>query len=246
MNTSEKVKNELQLLVNEIQSLLKLSSKIDDILKFGKAYQDWYSRALKIVELLGYDRLDEFRNYYLIDPKRKSFSVSSYSIQDYIKGLGAAEDYSGTPRWDIHNTVSILVYNQFHILESLQSRIDSILEDVKGHLHTEIQDDELKESIKLLKVNYRAAGALAGVILERHLQRVATNHNIKLSKKNPTITDLNDPLKNATIYDTPTWRKIQYLADVRNICSHQKDTEPTKEQVQELVEGVNSIIKNIF
>lgn len=92
----------------------------------------------------------------------------------------------------------------------------------------------------------RAAGALAGVILERHLQRVAINHEIKISKKNPTISDLNDPLKVDGIYDIPTWRKIQLMADIRNLCSHQKDSEPNKEQVVELIEGVSTIIKSVF
>jgi hypothetical protein len=42
------------------------------------------------------------------------------------------------------------------------------------------------------------------------------------------------------------WRKVQYLGDIRNLCSHQKDTEPTEEQVKELIDGVNAVIKNIF
>jgi hypothetical protein len=44
-----------------------------------------------------------------------------------------------------------------------------------------------------------------------------TNHSIKISKKEPTITDLNDPLRQADIYDIPKWRKIQQLADIHNI-----------------------------
>ncbi len=121
-----------------------------------------------------------------------------------------------------------------------------MLQDVTGHLFAEIQDSELKAAIKLKKISKRAAGALAGVVLERHLQRVAVNHNISISKRNPTISDLNDPLRNAGIYDQPTWRKIQVFGDIRNLCSHQKDTEPTEEQVTELIDGVNAVIKNIF
>jgi hypothetical protein len=83
-------------------------------------------------------------------------------------------------------------------------------------------------------------------VLERHLQRVAYNHNVTIKKKNPTIAELNDPLKDANVYDTPTWRKIQFLADIRNLCSHNKDKEPSKEQVDELIDGVNLIIKTIF
>ena len=42
------------------------------------------------------------------------------------------------------------------------------------------------------------------------------------------------------------WRKIQLLADIRNDCAHQKTSEPTDEQVDELIAGVNSVIKSVF
>ena len=50
-------------------------------------YQRWYSRASKIVELLGQERLEEFTSYYRIDSKRKTIDVSNYVIQDYLKGI---------------------------------------------------------------------------------------------------------------------------------------------------------------
>lgn len=83
-------------------------------------------------------------------------------------------------------------------------------------------------------------------MLEGHLQRVAANHSVTISKTNPTINDLNDPLKNDGVYDIVTWRKIQHLADIRNYCDHKKDREPTEEEVKELIAGTDSIIKTIF
>jgi hypothetical protein len=136
--------------------------------------------------------------------------------------------------------------NQIQILASLASRIDSVLQDVTGYLFAELQDKELESATQLIKISPRAAGALTGVILERHLQRAAINHGIILKKKNPTIADLNDPLKEKNVYGVPVWRKIQLLADLRNLYSHQKETEPTKEQVKELIDGVNGIIKTVF
>ncbi|MCJ7812556.1 hypothetical protein MUP95_04455, partial [bacterium] len=113
-------------------------------------------------------------------------------------------------------------------------------------LFAELQDSELNAAVQLKKISKRAAGALAGVVLERHLQRIAENHKIVIRKKSPTISDLNDPLKQEGVYDVPTWRKIQLLADIRNLCSHQKESEPTDEQVDELISGVNSVIKSVF
>ena len=147
---------------------------------------------------------------------------------------------------DTHSVARRRVLNQLQILKSLESRIDSILQDVKGHLMADIQDAELKVADQLRKVSLRAAGTLAGVVLEGHLQRVIQNHNITIRKKSPTIADLNDPLKSAGVYDNPTWRKIQLLADIRNLCSHKKEREPTDDEIVELITGVNTVIKSIF
>jgi hypothetical protein len=75
---------------------------------------------------------------------------------------------------------------------------------------------------------------------------VAANHSVTVPKEETTIRDLNDPLKLGKAYDFSTWRKIQLLGDLRNLCSHQRNGDPTKEQVEDLITGVNSIIKSVF
>ena len=244
MATEGEVRKELDSLLAGFDPLLKLATA-KDIVGFGLEYQKWYSRALKLVELLGPDRLEEFRAYYLADPKRKSYDVVTYTIQDFIKGHGATTNAWDKPQWDIYNLVGARLMNQLHILESLSSRLGTVLADVKGHLLAEIEDEELQVATRLLKINIRAAGALTGVVLESHLQRVAENHKIAIGKKNPTISDLNDPLRNAGVYDMPTWRRIQHLADIRNLCDHKKQREPKEEEVQDLIAGVSSVIRNV-
>lgn len=246
MGNKEDIKSELESLLDDKKELLTLTKDVKDIISFGTKYQNWYSRAYKIVEALAPERLPEFVSYYLIDPKRKTTDAGNYVLQDYIKGIGARTDIYDQPLWDINNLAAIRVLNQLQILSSLSSRIESVLQDVTGHLFAELQDAELAAATRLKKISKRAAGALAGVVLERHLQRAADNHKISIGKKYPTISELNDPLKNNGIYDTHIWRKIQLLADIRNLCSHQKSVEPTDEQVDELISGVNSIIKTVF
>ncbi len=171
---------------------------------------------------------------------------TTYVIQDYINGIGPAPDYSGKAPFDELNLTKIRLVNQMQILKAMNSRIGTVLADVRGALLSELEDRELEAARTLRKVSLRAAGALAGVVLERHLQRVAENHQIGIKKKEPTISDLSNPLKEKGVYGIPVWRKIQYLADVRNICSHQKAADPTEEQVTELIEGINAIIKSVF
>lgn len=98
----------------------------------------------------------------------------------------------------------------------------------------------------MLKINVRAAGSLAGVVLENHLQRVMQNHHVTVSKKNPTISEMNNLLKSNEIYDLPTWKKVEYLGSIRNLCSHKKEREPKKQEVEELIAGVNKVIKEVY
>ena len=42
------------------------------------------------------------------------------------------------------------------------------------------------------------------------------------------------------------WKNIQYLGDLRNLCDHSKDREPTNDDVEELINGTSKIIKTVF
>jgi hypothetical protein len=247
MTVIEEIKNELEYLVDQYSPLLGLLKvfESEQILKFGMEYQAWYTRALKLVQSLAPDRIDEFISYYRASSKRKSLNAATYVIQDYVNGYGPAEDIHGRKPFDEMNLTSIRLSNQFQILGSIRSRVGAMLADIRGALLAELEDRELEAARKLLSVSARAAGALSGVVLERHLQRVAESRNVAVKKKNPTISDLNDPLRDAGVYGLVVWRKIQYLTDIRNLCSHQKDVEPTGQQVVELIDGVNSVVKTV-
>lgn len=53
-------------------------------------------------------------------------------------------------------------------------------------------------------------------------------------------------MKENNSIDVPTWRFIQRLGDLRNICGHNKEREPTKEEVEELISGTDKILKTIY
>jgi hypothetical protein len=67
------------------------------------------------------------------------------------------------------------------------------------------------------------------------------NHSIKSRKKHPTIADMNDLLKSDTVIDIPTWRQIQRLGDIRNLCDHNRNREPSQNEVEELIAGVSKV-----
>jgi hypothetical protein len=243
MSKRELIRKELVALYEEGAKLAVAFQKKEEK-QFRYDYQRWYTKALKAVASLAPDRLQEFRRYYEVDPKRKALGYGTYVIQDYIKGVLPSKFY--LPDFDTREQTLTCFFNQLTILMSLTDRIESVLSDIEGELYAELQDSEIVVARQLAKVSLRAAGALMGVVIESHLQKVAFKHGIKVAKKNPTIADFNDPLKAAGVIDTPTWRKISFLADLRNLCSHKKDTEPTKEQVEELIQGAEWLTKNVF
>jgi hypothetical protein len=245
MPTTGDLQKALANLVREGTSLVIAFRKPDgkNDAPFNFDYQKWYTKALPVVRTLATDRYEEFRRYYEADPKRKGLGYGSYVIHDFVKGV-APNKYSH-PNFDTKAQVVNAFLNQIAILSSVVDRLDSVLADIEGRLFADLKDAELATASALLKISPRAAGALAGVVLEAHLQRVATSRGVKIAKKAPTIADLNDPLKQEGVYETATWRKVGYLADLRNLCCHKKGTDPTAEQVVELLEGVNWAIKTV-
>lgn len=220
----------------------KCIKEVGDKIFFNLRYQSWYSRALKILEFSGKDRLQEFKSYYEVNHKRKTIGYGEYYIQDFLMGL-IPTDISG---FDPKKITLQNIINQYSILSSIGDRIDSILADIQTHLLTELQDTELATAKDLLKVNVRSAGVIAGVVLEGYLLSVVNCHQLRISKKHPGLSDFNEVLKNNNIIDTSVWRKISYLSDIRNLCAHNKEKEPTKAEVEEMIEGVNWVTKNVF
>ena len=48
------------------------------------------------------------------------------------------------------------------------------------------------------------------------------------------------------VLDIPSWRQIQRLGDIRNLCVHKKERDPTNDEVEELINGVEKYTKTLF
>lgn len=214
---------------------------------FMSGYQSWYSEACALLRQVMRERLAEFESLYHPDPRRKALGILNYTIRDWWMGLRAStHSYSGERYFLDAETALEKFRTQVGIIDSVNARFDSSLFDIQRLLQADLFDSELDAARELLTKGFvRPSGALAGVVLERHLAQVANDHQLRTRKKHPTISDWNDLLKNAGVIDTPAWRYIQRLADLRNLCGHQKDQEPTKAQVGELLDGCEKMIKTI-
>ena len=264
MNNLEKYQNDLDALIKKGEDMMldmayrhyeetgEITKKQKEDAKklkgvFEDEYQRWFTESSAVIKQLIPDRFVEFEQLYKADPRRKSMESSSYAIQDQLNGIRAGTNSYGDKIFDDFAATTMRFKTQLEILKSVRSRFESTLFDIRQLVQADLFDSELDAARELIKHGFlRGSGAIAGVVLEKHLSQVASNHNIKSRKKNPTISDFNDLLKNGSVLDTPSWRQIQRLGDIRNLCDHNKDREPTKEETQELVDGVEKFTKTLF
>lgn len=264
MNNLQKYEEDLEILITKGGQLYnamlyachpeqvkkQLGEKADDFIKnlpkFEEIYQSWYSESLAIIRQLLPDRLGDFERLFAKPKSRKEISYENYVVEDYLQGLTL------TRGWDkevvVDKSAAIPKFEQqLNILKAVKQRFKSSLFDIKQLVQADLLDSELDAAQELNKNGFaRGAGAVVGVVLESHLLQVCDNHGLKISKKDPTIGDLNDLLKTNNVIETSIWRQIQHLADIRNKCDHKKSTEPTTEEIYDLIDGVKKISKTIF
>ena len=230
-------------LKSEFDKLPKETQKLYAKFSFKDKYNGWYNEALCVIKQLAPERLDDFKSYYKLE-KRKELSYETYTISDYMIGL--IKTRLGEVVLPTRSVCSKFE-QQLHIVKSLENRFESSLYDIKQLLQADVFDSEIDSAKELCKKGfYRAAGAICGVVIEKHLCEVCGQHQIKVTKKHPVINDYNELLKSNNVIDVATWRNIQRLADIRNVCDHHKDVEPTKDNIEELIAGADKVLKTIF
>ncbi len=222
----------------------KVTERIKKLPHPSNAYQSWYSKAYAVIKQVLPDRLSDFASYYEEKKGRKSLTPESYRIKDYLHGLSVTQ-HNGKTLVDGSAAIP-LFQQQLQILKAARDSLSSVLIDLEGLLQADLFDSEIDSAASLAKAGYlRAAGALCGVVIEKHLKHVNDLHNLTI-KKNPGIADLSQSLKEAGVITMPQWRQIQHLADIRNLCSHAKSDEPSKDDIQDLVDGTKKILKTVY
>jgi hypothetical protein len=215
---------------------------IEGLPSFKNTYQTWYSEALALIRQVLPDRVEDFVSYYEPVKNRKGdLHHGNYTIRDYLDGLhsgtGKTTPKAGFPKFE----------QQLRIVTACKARFDSSLFEIRQLVQADLFDSEIDAARALLKHGFgRAAGAIAGVVLERHLKQVCMDHRITITKKNPTINDLNQALKDNSVTDIPQWRHISLLADIRNLCDHNKSVDPSDGQITDLLDGTTKVLKTIL
>lgn len=221
----------------------KADALINNLPSFRGKYESWYSESSALIKQVLPDRLEDFRRHYQIPKGRRDVDHGNYVIEDFMQR--SVIKFGGTVKVD-GGAAIFRFQSQVQILEACAARFESSLFDIRQLVHADILDSELAGASELLKNKFvRPAGVVAGIVLERHLQEVVASHDVKV-KARPTLGDFIQALKDAEVLTTPDWRRLQHLNELRVKCTHNKGSEPTAEDVKDLIEGVDRTIKTLF
>ena len=245
MNDYSALKNEIKRLISDGEKIYEALARdgnkqggCKNLNYFIQNYEAWYTKAYSVVKQLTPDRLADFALLYS-NPKRKELECGTYCISDALRAIASVTGYGP---W----TAALCILRQINMLRACLETFDSKVFNIRTVLQADLFDSEAESAKHLTKMGFlRAAGAICGVIIEKHFAQVCNSRSIVLKKKDPTISDYNDAFKDS-VYDTIEWRRIQRLGDIRNLCDHNKGREPTKEEVEELIAGTERVIKTIF
>ena len=221
----------------------ELNEFINNLPSFKYSYQEWYSEALSLIQIIIPNRLSDFIRLFQPSKNRKRIDYKNYVIEDCLDGI-VVNSYGNK----FGSEAAIPKFRQqVSILKSARRKFESSLFNIEQLLQVDLFDNEIECATELNKKGFiRGGGAIAGVVLEKHLKNVCKNHDILIKKKTPTINDFNQLLKDNDVLDIADWRFIQRLGDLRNKCDHFVRKDPTKDEVEELINGVDKIIKKIF
>lgn len=204
---------------------------------FSGEYQKWYSKCLFILKIVEPQRLDDFESQYRPSKNRKQVDILNYTLYDAICGVTSFS----------HNVDPSRAYSkivtQVDIIKSLELVVDEQIDRIENELQIDVFDQEIDSARELLKNKYyRSAGAVCGVILERHLKIMAAKVGI-VFKKDPTLNDYNQELYKAGSLNSTQFKFISFLSDIRNKCDHAKTEEPAKEEIEKLIAGTDEVVK---
>lgn len=229
--TKEKRETSLEILAFGETTVTLATARIPN--EFIHAYHDWYSASLALVEGNMPARLNEMLAQH---EGVKGAKDGPTPITHLLQG--------GRITFDQQIRIASRILHMKSVVGSIAAYMRARLYDVELVVAQAYIRDELSEAGVLLKGGFvRAAGAVAGVLIERHLKLLCDRHQPSIKyAKTATISTLNDVLRDNSVYDVAQWRKVQWMGDVRNNCDHVRVSEPRKQDVEDLIQEVKKFV----
>lgn len=216
----------------EEYNVIKKFNTKDFILE--KAYNSFYTRTLTVLSKILPDRIDEFKECYISHNPNIYYDISRYLLQVQCASLKSSYETYAIKQFE----------RQLGFLDAARDLINTTIFNIENNIRHNIYTDELDSADYLLKSGYiRAAGSVAGVVLENHLKVVCKSISTISLDGSETLSKYNMLLKNE-IGDV-LWGRVDAISRIRNLCDHAKDSEPTKKDVQFLINETREILQEI-
>jgi hypothetical protein len=197
-------------------------------------YQNWYCKALPLVERLLPERADEFRQQYRADEPAET----TYCISDFLVGLPLAGRGGLPPR----TAFTSKFHHQLMILGSARDRIDERYDDVASAIEIALLDRQLEVARSLLaRSRARAAGVIAATVLCEELRLVCVHTGTLPPEGRNSLGDYNDALQDAGLTNPDAWRFIRRLGQIADACLGGSAHVPSAFDVEELLEGTKYV-----
>jgi hypothetical protein len=208
----------------------------------NESYQAWYTQARRLVAQVLPDRRCEFEDYYRSSCLGEGQPVTISTILAHQPPLRiAAERGEGLAKlFDPSSERDIFLHLFGMQLGILGSALPTVLALERP------RDRELAAARALLKEgHHRAAGALAGVALERHLRAVAWRRGVELEPRDArSVARLDRALRGAGVYGAARSRYVRSLVDLSDSCIRSEER-PSRKEVSGLLAGVGEVLERV-
>ena len=230
------------LLVSGRELSTCLQNEALDPRHLNERYQVWYTQSLRMVAIVLPERRREFEGYYRCDEDGRHQPATISAILGSLSGprVSGEKREALAGLFDPGLEQATFLHLLGMQLAILASAVPTLLpEERRPHR-------ELQAARSLLSEGHRrAAGAVAGVVLERHLSWVAQRHDLSLSERDSaSLPRLNRSLRKAGVYGAARSRQIERLAEIRDSCLCRK-RKVSPQLVSKLFSGVEETLQHV-
>jgi len=214
--------------------------------KFSECYLSWFFTVSNCIKYLYPEKHNEFINCYYnksITDQRIStnYKISNYLNNEQLSKISTINYYNEYKRINV-------VYNCFNfqklIIKAIIDNFNSVSFNYEKETYMSFQEENIDSAQELFDNNFlRAAGALCGVIIEKHLKTKLLPFDENAFQL--SLSPLNDKCKLNNLYSEIERKRISHMAGIRNLCDHKKPIDPTKQQIQTLIDETKWVIYNI-
>lgn len=196
--------------------------------KIAGDYRQWHNGVLPLVEEYLPHEVDSFNT----------------AKDKFIEFLSLNDEMPKNPERLQNWTIDVLSAQEAVLRSIPASEYSKRLINPRRLSRSLVSEEIAKAQEFLEQDHYRAAGALAGVGLERHLVVMAetASEDVDFSPAD-NITELAQGLYEADVIDSTDHDLVKFLARVRNRCTHDDPDGINSDQVKAMVEQTDDFIE---